>query len=76
MLDCYRQLARNGTVYYAGFYLLTNGRLCHGLLSQQPHMLARNDKPNVSIATLMDSSYLPRQSRTVRITGMGMEDAG
>jgi len=36
--------------------------------------LQETDKPNVSIATLIDSSYLPRQSRTIRITERGIED--
>ncbi|MEM2440532.1 MAG: hypothetical protein QXK93_06990 [Candidatus Bathyarchaeia archaeon] len=30
-------------------------------------------KPNVSIATLIDSRYLPRQSRTIKITESGIE---
>jgi DNA repair protein RadA len=38
--------------------------------------LQETDKPNVSIATLIDSSYLPRQSRTIKITERGIEDAG
>ncbi len=37
--------------------------------------LQETDKPNVSIATLIDSSYLPRQSRTIKITERGIEDA-
>jgi len=36
--------------------------------------LQETDKPNVSIATLIDSSYLPRRSCTIRITEQGIVD--
>lgn len=38
--------------------------------------LQETTKPNVSIATLIDSSYLPRRSTTIRITEKGIEDPG
>jgi len=36
--------------------------------------LQETNKPNVSIAILIDSSYLPRESRTIKITEKGIED--